>query len=103
MIEIQYTNTENRNKIRKSVYDFIRRNFQNKKKVSLVHFDQNETEGNDVFCAPLFSMLHKNDFGSYVAEVFDKIIESKKSTKGLRIIYEPKFLRHFTAHFERLK
>ena len=36
----------------------------------------------------------------YVIEVFDKIIERKNSTAGLRITHEPKFLRHFTAHFE---
>lgn len=38
----------------------------------------------------------------YVVEVFDEIIKRKKSVKGLRITKEPKFLRHFTSHFERL-
>jgi tryptophanase len=36
----------------------------------------------------------------YVVEVFDEIMKNKNSVKGLEIIYEPKFLRHFTAHFE---
>lgn len=36
----------------------------------------------------------------YVIEVFDQIIKNKNSIKGMRIIKEPKFLRHFTAHFE---
>jgi tryptophanase len=38
----------------------------------------------------------------YVVEVFDEILRNKNSVKGLRIIHEPKFLRHFTAHFEKL-
>jgi tryptophanase len=37
----------------------------------------------------------------YVIEVFDEIIRTRKSTKGLKIIQEPEFLRHFTAHFAR--
>lgn len=36
----------------------------------------------------------------YVVEVFDEILKNSKQTKGLRITKEPKFLRHFTAHFE---
>ncbi len=39
----------------------------------------------------------------YVIEVFEKILETKNSTRGLRIIEEPKFLRHFTAKFEAIK
>lgn len=39
----------------------------------------------------------------YVIEVFQKVKENKKSVKGLRIIEEPEFLRHFTARFERLR
>ena len=38
----------------------------------------------------------------YVVEVFDEILRTKASVKGLRIIQEPKFLRHFTSHFERI-
>ncbi len=36
----------------------------------------------------------------YVVEVFDEIIRTKDSVKGLRITQEQHFLRHFTAHFE---
>ena len=35
----------------------------------------------------------------YVIEVFDEVLRTKKSAKGMRITYEPAFLRHFTAHF----
>jgi len=38
----------------------------------------------------------------YVVEVFEEIVKTKKQVKGLRIIQEPAFLRHFTAHFEEL-
>ncbi|MGE5518516.1 MAG: tryptophanase [Candidatus Dadabacteria bacterium] len=38
----------------------------------------------------------------YVIEVFDDILKSRHETKGLKIVKEPKFLRHFTAHFEVL-
>jgi tryptophanase len=39
----------------------------------------------------------------YVIEVFDKIVEEKYETTGLKITKEPPFLRHFTAHFEVLE
>lgn len=35
----------------------------------------------------------------YVVEVFEKIFENRKNTKGIKIIEEPKFLRHFTSKF----
>lgn len=38
----------------------------------------------------------------YVIEVFGEILKNAKDTRGLRITREPKFLRHFTAHFESL-
>ena len=38
----------------------------------------------------------------YVVEVFDEIAKNAKNVKGIKITKEPKFLRHFTAHFEML-
>jgi tryptophanase len=38
----------------------------------------------------------------YVVEVFDEILRTKGSVQGLQITYEPKFLRHFTAHFKKV-
>jgi tryptophanase len=35
-----------------------------------------------------------------VASIFGKIARNKDMVRGLRIIYEPKFLRHFTVEFE---
>jgi tryptophanase len=38
----------------------------------------------------------------YVAETFEEIMRARDRARGYRIIKEPKFLRHFTAHFEPL-
>jgi tryptophanase len=38
----------------------------------------------------------------YVLDVFDDILEEKEKATGLKITYEPPFLRHFTARMERL-
>lgn len=38
----------------------------------------------------------------YVVEVFQEIINTKEKVRGIRITHEPKFLRHFTAHFEKI-
>lgn len=35
----------------------------------------------------------------YVVDVFDDVLERRDQTHGLRITYEPPFLRHFTAQF----
>ncbi len=36
----------------------------------------------------------------YVAETFEEIMRTREHVKGCRIVKEPRFLRHFTAHFE---
>lgn len=36
----------------------------------------------------------------YVLDVFDDILDMRDKERGLRIVYEPPFLRHFTARFE---
>lgn len=38
----------------------------------------------------------------YVLDVFDDILKAKQDTSGMQIIYEPPYLRHFTAKFKRL-
>ena len=38
----------------------------------------------------------------YVLEVFDEILEIQNQKHGYKITYEPQFLRHFTALFEKL-
>ena len=38
----------------------------------------------------------------YVVEAFDEVVKNADNTRGLKIVKEPQFLRHFTAHFEPL-
>ncbi len=38
----------------------------------------------------------------YVLDVFDDILANRNRTRGLKITYEPPFLRHFTSRFEWL-
>ncbi len=38
----------------------------------------------------------------YVLDVFDEILEIKNQSHGYRIIYEPQYLRHFTALLEKI-
>lgn len=38
----------------------------------------------------------------YVIEIFEKMFEGKEKVRGMKITHEPKFLRHFTAKFERV-
>ena len=38
----------------------------------------------------------------YVAETFAELIKDKNNSKGVKIVHELEFLRHFTAHFERV-
>lgn len=38
----------------------------------------------------------------YVLETFIEILRTREQVRGLRIVKEPRFLRHFTAHFEPL-
>lgn len=38
----------------------------------------------------------------YVLDTFEEIAEAKSAARGFKIVYEPPFLRHFTARFQRL-
>jgi tryptophanase len=35
----------------------------------------------------------------YVAETFEEVLARRSDARGVRIVKEPKFLRHFSAHF----
>jgi tryptophanase len=36
----------------------------------------------------------------YILEGMDEIVQRKDTLKGMRLTYDPPFLRHFTARFE---
>jgi tryptophanase len=36
----------------------------------------------------------------YIVECVEAVLQRREKIKGIRIIYEPPFLRHFTARFE---
>lgn len=38
----------------------------------------------------------------YVIEVFEKVLQNKPNVRGLKIVEEPQFLRHFTCKFQEL-
>lgn len=38
----------------------------------------------------------------YVLDVFEDVLENREQNRGYKIVYEPPFLRHFTARFEKL-
>jgi tyrosine phenol-lyase len=46
--------------------------------------------------------VYTNTHLQYVAEVIERIYEMRERVRGLRIVYEPPVLRHFTARFELL-
>ena len=39
----------------------------------------------------------------YIVEIFEELLKNKSKAKGIKIIKENQFLRHFTAHFKRVK
>jgi tryptophanase len=39
----------------------------------------------------------------YIVEIFEELLKNKSKAKGIKIIKENQFLRHFTAHFKRVE
>ena len=37
----------------------------------------------------------------YIVEIFKELLENKRNAREIKILKEPEFLRHFTAHFEQ--
>jgi len=46
----------------------------------------------------VYTQAHVN----YLCEVFERLFAEREAVRGLRIVRQAPFLRHFTAHFERL-
>ena len=46
-------------------------------------------------------LLHSSEvIVDLLIETFEMLTDKRKEARGLRIVYEPPFLRHFTARFE---
>ena len=39
----------------------------------------------------------------YIVEIFEELLKNKNKSRGIKIIKENQFLRHFTAHFKRVE
>ena len=74
--------------------------------VGSVMFGKYDTAGNllpapmDLVRLAIPRRVYTQSHIEYVIEVFEKLLENKSAACGCKITYEPKFLRHFTAHFE---
>lgn len=76
--------------------------------VGSVMFGKKDAEGNLIPAANELVRLaiprrvYTQSHIDYVLDVFDDILEMRDQTRGYKIAYEPPFLRHFTARFEKL-
>jgi tyrosine phenol-lyase len=76
--------------------------------IGTVMFGKKDKDGKDVFPPMELVRLavprrvYTESHLKYVAGVFTRIAADKKMVHGLKIIYEPEFLRHFTAEFEEI-
>jgi tryptophanase len=46
--------------------------------------------------------VYTQSHADYVVEVFEEVVRRREQLRGLRIVRQPKQLRHFTARFEPL-
>jgi tryptophanase len=47
--------------------------------------------------------VYTQSHADYVVEVFEEVTRRRDALRGLRIVEQPKQLRHFTARFEPLR
>jgi len=45
--------------------------------------------------------LYTQSHVDYIVEIFKELLENKRNARGIKILKEPDFLRHFMAHFEQ--
>ncbi len=76
--------------------------------IGTVMFGKKDDHGNDVYPPMELVRLavprrvYTESHLKYSADVFTRIAANKKMVHGLKITYEPEFLRHFTAEFEEI-
>ncbi len=76
--------------------------------VGSVMFGKKDAEGNlipannELVRLAIPRRVYTQSHIDYVLDVFDDILDMRSQTRGYKIAYEPPFLRHFTARFEKL-
>jgi tryptophanase len=76
--------------------------------IGAVMFGKTDEKGNDIFPPMELVRLavprrvYTESHFKYVASVFKHIADNRKLVRGLKITYQPNFLRHFTAEFEEI-
>jgi tryptophanase len=76
--------------------------------IGTVMFGKRDNDGKDLFPSMELVRLavprrvYTESHLKYAANVFAKIAADKKMVRGVKITYEPEFLRHFTAEFEEI-
>ena len=74
--------------------------------IGSVMFGKKDEEGNeipsemDLVRLTLPRRVYTQSHVDYLAEVIAQVYHDREKVPGMRIVYEPPFLRHFTAHFE---
>lgn len=76
--------------------------------IGSVMFGKNDDNGN-LIPAPMELVrlaiprrVYTQSHMDYVAETFAELLKEKNNSRGMKIVKEPEYLRHFTAHFERV-
>ena len=68
-----------------------------------LHPDGTETAAEmDLVRLAMPRRVYTQSHADYVVEVFEEVARRRDELRGLRIVQQPKQLRHFTARFEPL-
>jgi tryptophanase len=68
-----------------------------------LHPDGTETAAEmDLVRLAMPRRVYTQSHADYVVEVFEEVVRRREQLRGLRIVRQPKQLRHFTARFEPL-
>ncbi|TVR86758.1 MAG: hypothetical protein EA411_09580 [Saprospirales bacterium] len=55
---------------------------------------------NELVCLAIPRRVYTQSHIENVAEVFERVVKERQNARGYKIIWEPSFLRSFTAKFE---
>jgi tryptophanase len=66
------------------------------------HTGEEQAARSDLVRLAIPRRVYTQSHMDYVLEAIQYVWERRDAIRGMRIVEAPKFLRHFTAHFERL-